>query len=398
MVQITHHAPRMVTLAVLIMLAGLLVPATPAEASTGTAERDFICRVNKARSDAGEARLRIADDLTRVARKHSRTMAAEGRLHHNPSLGSDVQHWSMLAENVGVGRSVSSLHSALMDSPGHRRNILDSRPTQIGVGVVESGGRLWVTQVFRRPTLAIATTRASCGGSSATTTSAVIPVVGDWNGDGHATPGTFENGRWRLSNDLGSGVDIEFGYGSRGDLPVVGDWNGNGHDTVGVVRDGTWHLRNSLSGGPGQISFAYGRVSRGDIPLVGDWNGNGHDTVGVVRDGTWHLRNSLSGGPGQISFAYGRVSRGDIPLVGDWNGNRRDTAGIVRDGTWHLRNSLSGGPGQISFAYGRVSRGDIPVVGDWTGDDEYTPGIVRSRTWHLRDALAGGSADWSFNF
>ena len=38
-----------------------------------------------------------------------------------------------------------------MASPAHRDNILDSDYTEFGIGVVASGGRLWVTEVFRQP-------------------------------------------------------------------------------------------------------------------------------------------------------------------------------------------------------------------------------------------------------
>ena len=38
-----------------------------------------------------------------------------------------------------------------MNSSAHRANILDRRWRGVGVGVVKSGGRLWVTEIFRQP-------------------------------------------------------------------------------------------------------------------------------------------------------------------------------------------------------------------------------------------------------
>jgi uncharacterized protein YkwD len=38
-----------------------------------------------------------------------------------------------------------------MASPAHRANILDRRWRGVGVGVVSSGGYLWVTEIFRQP-------------------------------------------------------------------------------------------------------------------------------------------------------------------------------------------------------------------------------------------------------
>lgn len=78
-------------------------------------------------------------------------MARTGVLEHNPDLSGQVTGWRSLAENVGYGGDEQSVHRALMNSSGHRANILDPRFTQIGIGVAWSGGRVWVTQVFREP-------------------------------------------------------------------------------------------------------------------------------------------------------------------------------------------------------------------------------------------------------
>jgi hypothetical protein len=57
-------------------------------------------------------------------------------------------------ENVSVGYSIEGIQAGLMNSPGHRRNILDPNVNQVGVGVIwtESGDppRAYVTQVFVR--------------------------------------------------------------------------------------------------------------------------------------------------------------------------------------------------------------------------------------------------------
>jgi peptidoglycan/xylan/chitin deacetylase (PgdA/CDA1 family) len=183
-----------------------------------------------------------------------------------------------------------------------------------------------------------------------------------------------------------------FAYGRSGDVQVMGDWNGNGIATPGVFRNGRWYLRNQLASGAADLTFTFGR--RGDVPIVGDWNGNGRTTVGVVRGTTWQLRNSNSEGAPNVTFTYGR--RGDVPVTGDWNGNGRTGIGVVRGNQWLLRNTLSGGSAQVSFAYVRV--GDRPVTGDWNGNGRTTPGVVDGRTWYLRDQLSSGSANRTFAF
>jgi hypothetical protein len=141
---------RIPLLVALVLSLLAVAPVAPAEASS-THEQEFVQRLNQARRDNGLPTLGVHSDLTRVARQHSRTMASQNRLHHNATLSSDVTNWQRLSENVGVGPSTISVHTALMGSTGHRANILDHRVTQVGVGVEVRDGRVWVTQVFRLP-------------------------------------------------------------------------------------------------------------------------------------------------------------------------------------------------------------------------------------------------------
>ena len=88
------------------------------------------------------------------------------------------------------------------------------------------------------------------------------------------------DGRWYLPD--GSGTTFSFLFGSAADTPIVGDWNCDGHDTPGRFRDsGVFYLSNSSNAGSSDVAFFFGRT--GDIPLVGDWDGDGCDTVAVYR-------------------------------------------------------------------------------------------------------------------
>lgn len=136
-----------------VILAGLsfaLVPVAPARASTGP-ESDLLGRLNAVRAGSGLAPLDLVGDLEAAAREQSQRNAAAGQLAHNPSLLTDVMNWGSIGENVGFGRSVDQIHDALVASPPHRANMLNGSYTQVGIGVVVSGGSIWVTQVFRRP-------------------------------------------------------------------------------------------------------------------------------------------------------------------------------------------------------------------------------------------------------
>lgn len=149
------HVLRVVLQPLLVvgLLLALVVPAPAAQASTSTRglEQDLLALVNVERAKQGLGALTEHADIRTVAREHSAVMASQGRLHHNPSFSTQITGWQRVSENVGYGPSVESIHRALMDSEGHRDNILDDRVSEVGIGVVVEGSRVWVTQNFRRP-------------------------------------------------------------------------------------------------------------------------------------------------------------------------------------------------------------------------------------------------------
>ncbi|NNC75334.1 MAG: hypothetical protein HKN93_07460 [Acidimicrobiia bacterium] len=112
------------------------------------AESGFVAEINAERAANGLEPLEVYWDLVDDARAHSQVMLDGDDLHHNPNLGSVTTGWYSLGENVGVGPSVSSLHTAFMNSAGHRANILGDY-NYVGVGVVvETDTKMWVTVVF----------------------------------------------------------------------------------------------------------------------------------------------------------------------------------------------------------------------------------------------------------
>jgi hypothetical protein len=136
---------------ILAVLASTLTGLTPA--SAGPSESYFTSRINSERGARGLRSYAIRGDLTSVARNHAARMAARRSYYHNPNLSSEVGGWQALAENVGKGSDAGSLHNAFMASSGHRRNILSSTYTEVGVGTAtDSSGTLYVVQIFRLPT------------------------------------------------------------------------------------------------------------------------------------------------------------------------------------------------------------------------------------------------------
>jgi uncharacterized protein YkwD len=51
-------------------------------------------------------------------------------------------------ENIARAQSPARAHRVIWASPSHRSNVVDPRYAQIGIGVVEAAGTLWVCEVF----------------------------------------------------------------------------------------------------------------------------------------------------------------------------------------------------------------------------------------------------------
>jgi uncharacterized protein YkwD len=53
-------------------------------------------------------------------------------------------------ENLALAPTLTIAHEGLMNSPGHRANILQKKFGRVGIGVMEGGfHRLMITQNFR---------------------------------------------------------------------------------------------------------------------------------------------------------------------------------------------------------------------------------------------------------
>jgi uncharacterized protein YkwD len=128
-----------VVFATAAILAGAV--ATPAAARIRPVERRMAAIVNRARVSHGVGRLPLSARMSRVARANSRQMAAAGSILHSCVVCT-------YGENVGAGATLRRVHRTFMGSAIHRSNILSTRYHRLGVGIVRSGGWLWVTEIF----------------------------------------------------------------------------------------------------------------------------------------------------------------------------------------------------------------------------------------------------------
>jgi hypothetical protein len=190
--------------------------------------------------------------------------------------------------------------------------------------------------------------------------------------------GVFKDGRFSL---LIEGKVKNFDFGGPGDIPVLGDWNGDGHTKIGVFSKGFWIL--DMKGDGRRVDPPAGRTialggTAGEIPIVGDWNGDGRSKVGVFNNGIFSLDFDGNGIWDGNDKMYYFGAKGDIPVVGDWNGDGRSKIGTFHNGFWALDFNGNGkweGP-QVdrSIALGGVA-GEIPLVGDWNGDGRSKVGV-----------------------
>lgn len=131
--------------------------ATPAAygipATTWWAEIDLFHQINGVRWLSGRRPLYFHGVLGDQASAWSAWMAAIGQLAHHPDLGAEASHvtagWTGAAEIVGRGPDVASVLRGFLASPPHRDKILGDWDA-MGVGIVRSGGELWVTVRFLR--------------------------------------------------------------------------------------------------------------------------------------------------------------------------------------------------------------------------------------------------------
>jgi uncharacterized protein YkwD len=103
-------------------------------------EKEVIRLTNIERTSRGLQPLKVTEPLMRDAQKWSGVQASRGRMFH-----SKMGHGENVAWNYNTPESVMN---AWMNSPGHRRNILNPRYRQIGVGAVTSSRGIYATQCF----------------------------------------------------------------------------------------------------------------------------------------------------------------------------------------------------------------------------------------------------------
>ena len=122
------------------------------------AERQLVQLINQSRAEDGLPALAVDQRLTQAARKHTVLMTQHKELEHqysgeealplriaNENIRTDKQ-----GENIALDVDAPGAHIALMHSPGHRANIMNPDYNAVGVGVINTGHEIYVTEDFAR--------------------------------------------------------------------------------------------------------------------------------------------------------------------------------------------------------------------------------------------------------
>lgn len=121
------------------------------------AESQMFELVNEERRKRGLHELAWRPEVVPVARDHASDMWEREYFGHVSPEGKDVGDrleeagvsYSFAGENLALAPTVTTAHNGLMNSEGHRENILEEEFNRMGIGVIDNGvnGKMFV-QVF----------------------------------------------------------------------------------------------------------------------------------------------------------------------------------------------------------------------------------------------------------
>lgn len=148
----------------IIVLLGLLAGAASAGETSvrrlENIERKMLALVNDARAERGLAALKWNDKLAKAAGGHLELMVEKKSLAHQlpgeepltSRIAATGLRFNASAENVAFATEWEDLHPGLMQSPGHRANILSPKYTEVGIAVALGANGYYAVQNFARTT------------------------------------------------------------------------------------------------------------------------------------------------------------------------------------------------------------------------------------------------------
>ncbi|HWQ42442.1 MAG TPA: cell wall-binding repeat-containing protein [Desulfosporosinus sp.] len=128
----------------------------PASVQSLVEKQSMLDLINQERSKAGVASLKFEEKLQKMAQAKADDMVANSYFDHNSSTyGSPFEMmktfgigYQSAGENLAGNVSIQAAHAALMNSPGHKENILRSSFNHVGIGIAIGPQGLIIAQDF----------------------------------------------------------------------------------------------------------------------------------------------------------------------------------------------------------------------------------------------------------
>lgn len=121
-------------------------------------EAEMLVLINRERAQRNLKPLSADPPLRDVARNHSIDMFRRGYFSHNTPEGKNPFDrirkanisFMTAGENLALSPNLRTAHTGLMESPGHKANILHRDFGRVGIGIIDGGSNgIMVTQNFR---------------------------------------------------------------------------------------------------------------------------------------------------------------------------------------------------------------------------------------------------------
>lgn len=144
---------------------GATTPKIPTSNNNATSltseEQEMLRLVNEARSQNNVPPLQLDMNVCNVARVKAQDMIDNNYFsHYSPTYGSPFDmmksfgiKFIQAGENIAGNQTVQNAHNTLMNSPGHRKNLLNPDYTHIGIGIKKGGpyGNMFSQMFISRP-------------------------------------------------------------------------------------------------------------------------------------------------------------------------------------------------------------------------------------------------------
>ncbi|MEW4571022.1 FG-GAP-like repeat-containing protein [Tautonia sp. JC769] len=268
----------------------------------------------------------------------------------------------------------------------------------------------------------------------------VIPVVGDFDGDGKTDlavvdpmavvgGGSVPNATVWIVVSSRSGLRQEIPFGAAGvlDRPAPADFDGDGTTDIATFRASSdltpgaaeWFILPSGAGGAFRVAF--GAAGGSDLPAPFDFDGDGRAEIATFRPvsdlapgaAQWFILPSSANDlqfrerRGAYPVTFGASGNADQPVVADYNGDGRADIAAFRSvsdlapglAQWFILPSAEPFPsfgGGYPMTFGVA--GVIAAVGDYDGDGRPDPAVFHpaSGRWTIRRSTDGVQQEIAF--